>query len=63
MEFASLQIDLSHIGIWNPLSDRILPTIKAAFDRQSLGGGCVGNQLHNGLIVLEGFASPIRRDE
>ena len=63
MEALRVEIDVAHFSLRHRSTGRILPPIQPTGHRQAFRGRGPGNELHDGLVVAQGFATPVRRDE
>ena len=63
VELARLELDLLHLLPGDLPSRRILAAIQPASHRQSLGRRRASDQIHDGLVISQRLAAPIRRDE
>ena len=57
------ETDGGKLRVTHPPPGRIPSTIQSTGDRQTFGGGGVGDQANNGFIIREGFPAPVRGDE
>ena len=60
---AGVQIDLLHLRIGHFAARGVLSAIQATPDREAFRRGRPGDELDDRLVVAQGFAAPIRRDE
>ena len=57
------EIERRHLVGRDPAAHRVATAIEATADRQAFRGRGVGDQPHDGLIIAQGLAAPIGRDE
>src|SRR5712692_6206468 len=63
MKRSAAKVDPSHLVVRDFSASGILASIQSTADRQAFGRRRLGDQLDDGFVIPQGFATPVRGDE